>query len=267
MSTTLTILGCGPSGGVPRLGPDWGKCDPQNPKNRRRRCAVLVQKKTQAGETNVLIDTPPDLREQLIDVGVKLLDGVLFTHDHADHTHGIDDLRPICYEKGRLVDCYFDNDTGASLKQRFSYCFSRNRNSSYAPILRAHVLTDSESFRINGAGGRLTFLPIRQVHGDMTTLGFRVGNLAYSPDVSDLAEEAQADLEGLDVWIVDALRRTPHPCHFHLERTLEWAAILKPKMVVLTHMTTDLDYETLRKELPENVRPAFDGMVIEVPQL
>ena len=264
MRATLTILGCGPSGGVPRLGPEWGNCDPKNQKNRRRRCAVLIQRRSSKGETNVLIDTPPDLREQLLETEVRDLDGVLFTHDHADHTHGIDDLRPVCYARGHLVDCYLDAETQDSLMSRFAYCFRKKKGSGYSPIMRAHRIENGQTFRVSGAGGPVRFLPIRQIHGKSTSLGFRIGNLAYSPDVSDLQDESVALLQDLDVWIVDALRWSPHPSHFHVARAIEWIDRLKPKRAILTHMTTDLDYAALLKELPEHVEPAYDGMEVEI---
>ncbi len=263
MSYRLTILGCGPSGGVPRLGPHWGKCDPLNPKNRRRRCAVLVQRFSKKGCTTVLIDTPPDLREQLIDARICELDAVLYTHDHADHTHGIDDLRPVCFATGRRINVFADQETISSLKKRFSYCFETDRESGYAPILRAHVARPGKPIRIEGAGGVISLMPILQEHGRLTSLGYRVGALGYSPDVSGFPEGSVALLEGIDVWVVDALRTTPHPSHFHVKKSLSWIEKLAPKRAVLTHMTTELDYETLTRDLPEGVEPAYDGMVID----
>ncbi|MDX2289589.1 MAG: MBL fold metallo-hydrolase [Hyphomicrobiaceae bacterium] len=262
MTYQLTILGCGPSGGVPRLGPNWGQCEPSNPKNRRRRCAVLVQRFGRQGVTRVLIDTPPDLREQLIDARVSELDAVLFTHDHADHTHGIDDLRMVSYAMKRRVDVYADEPTRLSLVQRFSYCFDTPAQTGYHPILNVHPIEGGKAVLVEGAGGPVHGLAIPQVHGDIASLGFRFGTLGYSPDVSDLSDEAATMLSGLDVWIVDALRYTPHPSHFHVKRALAWIERLKPKRAILTHMTTDLDYDALRRELPAHVEPAFDGMQI-----
>ncbi|MCH9807319.1 MAG: MBL fold metallo-hydrolase [Alphaproteobacteria bacterium] len=263
MSYRLTILGCGPSGGVPRLGPDWGRCDPDNPKNRRRRCSVLVDRFADSGRTSVLIDTPPDIREQMLDARITHLDGVLFTHDHADHTHGIDDLRAVCYSMKRRVDVYFDQPTRDSLISRFAYCFLRGQNSGYQPILRPHDIEAGKGFRIEGEGGIVEGLAIPQVHGDIPSLGFRFGKLGYSPDISSFPDGSPELMEGLDVWIVDSLRTTPHASHFHVEQALEWIARLKPKRAILTHMTTDLDYDTLRRELPKGVEPAFDGMQID----
>jgi len=262
MSYRLIVLGCGSSGGVPRLGPAWGACDPQEPKNRRRRCSVLIERSGKDGRTSVLVDTSPDLRDQLLSARVEALDGVLYTHDHADHTHGIDDLRMVAYAMKRRIDVYFDAPTRTSLEARFSYCFTTPPGSSYSPILKSHDLTPGKIVEISGAGGPLRALPLLQQHGDIPSLGFRVGNLAYSPDVSDIPEETIPHLQGLDVWIVDALRPQPHPSHFHLKRALEWIERLKPKRAILTHMTAELDYETLKRQLPENVEPAFDGMSI-----
>ena len=264
MTLRITILGCGSSGGVPRIGAMWGQCDPENPKNRRRRCSILVEQRTKSGTTTVLVDTSPDLREQLLSVRCEHVDGVLFTHDHADHTHGIDDLRMVAYAMKGRIDCHFDAATRASIEQRFDYCFRSKPGSSYPPILAAKTMQPGVALEINGAGGPLGVLPIRQVHGDIASLGFRFGNIAYSPDVSDIADADAALLDGLDLWIVDALRHTPHPSHFSLKQALGWIERMKAKRAVLTHMTGDLDYDALRRELPAHVEPAWDGMVIEV---
>lgn len=262
MSYRLTILGCGSSGGVPRLGPAWGACDPTNPKNRRRRSAVLVEHGEGDTATRVLIDTPPDLREQLLDAGITRVDGVLYTHDHADHTHGIDDLRALAYAMKKRVNVHADGATLASLTRRFSYCFEQPPGSGYRPILEAHVITPGAPVQISGANGAIEAIPIPQKHGDITSLGFRFGPIAYSPDLSDVPPEGEALLEGLEVWIVDALRHAPHPSHFHVSRALEWIRRVGARRAVLTHMTAELDYAALRRELPPNVEPAYDGMVI-----
>lgn len=264
MKLRATILGCGSSGGVPRIGSMWGKCDPANPKNRRRRCSLLVERMGAGRHTTVLVDTPADLREQLLSVRATMLDGVLYTHDHADHTHGIDDLRMVCYAMKQRIDVWGDDATLASLHQRFQYCFETPEGSSYAPILRAHEATPGETVRIEGPSGPINAMPILQGHGDVSSLGYRFGGLAYSPDISDVPESSIPLLEGLDVWIVDALRVTPHPSHFHVKRALQWIERLKPKRAILTHMTAELDYEALKRELPDGVEPAYDGMVIEV---
>lgn len=264
MSLRFTILGCGSSGGVPRIGAMWGKCDPQNPRNRRRRCAMLVERRGPGGVSSVLIDTPPDLREQLLSVRADALDAVLFTHDHADHTHGIDDLRMVAYAMKSRVPCYFDPVTRESLVTRFAYCFETPAGSTYPPILVPKTLIPGEKLSIDGAGGPIDVMPIRQFHGDIESLAFRFGSVAYSPDVSALPLDSVALLEDLDLWIVDALRYTPHPSHFSVKEALEHIARLRAKRAILTHMTGDLDYEALRRELPANVEPAYDNMVIEV---
>jgi phosphoribosyl 1,2-cyclic phosphate phosphodiesterase len=262
MSYMLTLLGTGSSGGVPRIGNDWGACDPRNPKNRRRRCAALLQRTEGRGTTHVLIDTPPDLRDQLLDVGIGTLDGVLYTHDHADHAHGIDELRIVALNMRRRIDVHADAATSATLHTRFGYCFQAPPDSAYPPILNAYTITPPTPVLVHGAGGSIETLPVVQQHGDITSLGFRVHNVAYSPDVSDLSEDAVAALAGLDLWIVDALRYRPHPSHFSVAQALEWIERVKPKRAILTHLHVDLDYETLRRELPPHVVPAYDGLSV-----
>ena len=262
MTLKLTILGCGTSGGVPRVGNHWGACDPADPKNRRLRCALLVERKRAEGQTAVVVDTSPDLRQQLLDAGVSWLDGVLYTHDHADHSHGIDDLRQVAYNGHRRVDVYYDEATGRLLRSRFSYCFEAPPTSEYPPILKGHEIKAGKTVKISGAGGPIEALPFRQIHGSGETLGFRFGGIAYSPDVSDFPEESLKALEDLDVWVLDALRYTPHPSHLSVEQALAWIARMKPKRAVLTHMHIDLDYAKLRRALPEGVEPAYDGMVL-----
>jgi phosphoribosyl 1,2-cyclic phosphate phosphodiesterase len=261
----FTVLGCGSSPGVPRIGGDWGACDPENPKNRRRRCSLLAERVSEAGATQVLIDSSPDLREQAIDAGLGHLDAVLYTHPHADHLHGIDDLRGFVINMRRRVDIFADAQTLARLREGFGYCFETPPGSDYPPILNAHEIAAGETVTIAGKGGPLSALPISQQHGRIASLAFRIGGLAYSPDVSDLDDEAEVRLQDLDVWIVDALRLTPHPSHFSLAEALAWIERLKPKRAILTHMHVDLDYATLMRELPAHVEPAYDGMVIELP--
>jgi phosphoribosyl 1,2-cyclic phosphate phosphodiesterase len=262
MSLKVTILGCGTSGGVPRIGNDWGACDPNNPKNRRRRCALLVERQGPDGVTRVLVDTPPDLREQLIDANVGVLDGVLFTHDHADHVHGIDDLRIVAYNGRRRVDVYFDEGVGQVLRQRFAYCFEQPEGSEYPPVLSPRLIRAGEMVRIEGPGGAVEAMPFLQRHGLIDTLGFRFNGIAYSPDVHDFPDVSLPYLEGLDVWILDALRYTGHPSHLTVAQALRWIERLKPKRALLTHMHVDLDYEDLSRQLPDGVEPAYDGMVL-----
>jgi phosphoribosyl 1,2-cyclic phosphate phosphodiesterase len=260
MTLELTILGCGTSGGVPRIGNHWGACDAANSKNNRKRCSLLVQRAAATGETTVLVDTSPDLRQQLLEAGVGWLDGVLYTHDHADHTHGIDDLRQVAFNGQRRVNVYYDELTGRQLRERFHYCFKSR--SEYPAILDGHEIRAGERVSISGPGGAIEALPLRQLHGRGESLGFRFGGIAYSPDVSGLPEETLQALQDLDVWILDALRYTPHPSHFSVEQALDWIARVKPKRAVLTHMHVDLDYEKLARELPQGVEPAYDGMVL-----
>lgn len=262
MSYRLTILGCGSSGGVPRIGNNWGNCDPMNPKNRRLRCSALIERRESGGTTGVLIDTSPDLRAQILASGITGLDGVLYTHDHADHTHGIDDLRMVAFQQKQRVHVYFDAATGKSLMDRFAYCFKTPPGSAYKPILAGHVFDGERHIEIRGAGGVIKALPIQQTHGDITSLGFRISGLAYCPDVNDIPETSIAQLEGLDVWVVDALRTTPHESHFSVKQALQWVERLKPKRTILTHMTGELDYDTLQRDLPPGVEPAFDGMQV-----
>jgi phosphoribosyl 1,2-cyclic phosphate phosphodiesterase len=264
MTLKFTILGCGSSPGVPRPALGWGACDPNNPKNRRRRTSFLVERRESGGVTRVLIDTSPDLREQLLDAEVDWLDGVLYTHDHADHTHGIDDLRSLFIKRRQRVDVYLDEHTSKTMHARFGYCFASPPGSEYPPIVNDHRLTAGRLITIDGQGGPITGLPILQQHGDIASLGFRFGKLAYSCDLSGMPPESAAALADLDIWIVDALRYRPHPSHFSLSDTLGWIERLKPRRAILTNLHADLDYKVLRKEVPPNVEPAFDGMTLTV---
>jgi phosphoribosyl 1,2-cyclic phosphate phosphodiesterase len=264
MTTRFTLLGTGSSGGVPRVGPVWGACDPANPKNRRRRCALLVDRFAKGGRTTVLVDTPTDLREQLLDARVETLDGVLYTHDHADHTHGIDDLRGVFFNMRRRIRVWADAATRATLESRFEYCFAQKPGSLYPSILHAHDIEPPRPIRIDGNGGVVEAIPIEQRHGDGASLGFRFGNVAYSPDISGIPDSSIALLQGLDLWIVDALRPMPHPSHFSVKQALDWIERLGVKRAILTHMTVELDYEALRRQLPPHVEPGYDGMVVDV---
>jgi phosphoribosyl 1,2-cyclic phosphate phosphodiesterase len=263
----VRILGCGSSGGVPRIAegdPDWGVCDPANPRNRRSRCSILVTQKSSGGETRALVDTAPDMREQLLAARIGRLDGVLITHDHADQTHGMDDLRVLVLQQGgKRLDLWTESFALNSLKQKFNYCFETPPNRDYPPILAGHELPEPFApFAIPGPGGDLPVLAFGQGHGRIRSLGFRFGAFAYSPDADALDEAAFAALAGVECWIVDALRMAPHPSHAHLARTLEWIARVKPKRAILTNMHIDMDYDTLRRDLPPGVEPAYDGMTI-----
>lgn len=264
MSYELTILGCGSSAGVPRVSQGWGACDPSNPKNRRRRCALHVERRGIAGATEVLVDLGPDVREQMLDRGVQRLDAVLLTHAHADHIHGIDDVRPIIVETGRLIPTYMDEFTSREVKAKFGYIFETPPGSQYPPLLRERRLVPGLKVEIDGAGGPIEAVPILFRHGEIDALGFRFGDVAYSPDVSDVPPEAEALLEGLDVWIIDALRYRRHPSHLTVSEALAWIERLRPKKAILTNLHTDLDYARLTAELPSHVTPAFDGMRVAV---
>lgn len=262
MTYTVTILGCGSSGGVPRVASGWGNCDPENPKNSRRRCSILIERTGLAGSTTVLIDTSPDLREQLIEAEVNHLDAVLYTHEHADHTHGIDDLRPLVIEMQRRIPVFASEETLALLHRRFSYCFVTPTGSSYPPILDSHAIASGEGVSIGGLGGSISFMPFRLIHGDIDSFGFRVGNFAYAPDVSSIPEESFEALSGLDVLVLDGLRYKPHPTHLTVRESLDYIKVFAPKRAILTNLHTDLDFDELRKLLPDNVEPAYDGMQI-----
>jgi phosphoribosyl 1,2-cyclic phosphate phosphodiesterase len=266
MPLVFTILGCGSSAGVPRVAQGWGACDPHDPKNRRRRCSLLVERIDGARRTTVLVDTSPDVREQLLEAKVEKLDGVLFTHDHADHTHGIDDVRPFVIHHRRRVDVYADAATSAVLHARFGYCFATPAGSDYPPILTEHRIEAGTPVTIEGEGGTVAVLPFAQQHGTGTSLGFRFGKLAYSCDVSDIPTVSLPALQNLDVWILDALRYRPHPSHFSLAESLAWIERVQPKRAVVTNLHTDLDFATLQDELPEGVEPAFDGLQIALDE-
>lgn len=267
---TFRILGCGSSPGVPRVGPgpggDWGVCDPTNPKNRRRRSALLVTRTGADGRaTRVLIDAGPDLREQALDAGLDWVDGVLVTHPHADHVHGIDDLRAFVHNRRRLVDIYMDEPTALHVEAAFGYCFVTPPGSKYPPILRAHRLEPGEPVAIDGPGGPIEALPIRVRHGEIDSLAFRIAGVCYCPDVSDIPETSVADFLGLDWLVLDALRWTRHPSHISVAEALDWIARLRPARAILTHMHIDVDHAVLAAHVPEGVVPAHDGLEWSVP--
>lgn len=257
----VTVLGCGGSGGVPLAGRApggyWGNCDPENPRNRRRRASILVEQ----GGTVVLVDTSPDLRLQMMDAGITRLDAVLYTHAHADHCHGIDELRWIVYAQKTRVDAYMDMRTSEVMTRRFSYAFASSADpaSFYTPLLTDHLIEGP--FTV----GALDVLPFVQDHGEREiSLGFRFGPVAYSTDAVELDELAFEVLDGVEVWIVDCLREAPHPTHAHFAKTLEWIARVRPRRAILTHMNHTVDYEALATRCPPGVEPGYDGLVIEV---
>ena len=262
-----TILGCGSSGGVPRLGGLWGDCDPTNPKNRRRRCSLLVQREGPEGVTQLVIDTGPDFAPQMLDAGVAVLDAVVYTHAHADHIHGIDDVRQLVFNSGQMMPVWADTPTTQALVTRFGYIFQTPPGSQYPPVCALNLIEGEVC--ITGAGGTIRLEPFAVQHGNITALGFRIRGedargLVYLPDVSAIPPEAWEQIMGAEVFICDALRRTPHPSHTHLARTLQWFARAGIPRCVITNMHLDMDYDTLMAETPLYVVPAHDGMVVEV---
>lgn len=256
----VTILGCGGASGTPSVEWGWGRCDPANPRNRRLRPAILVEE----GETAILVDTPPDLREQFLRAGVRHLDAVLVTHAHADHLHGIDDLRPINRRIKRPLDLYADRATLEAIRQRFAYVLeplAPFADVYYKPVLVPHEVKDRDCLQI----GRVDITVFEQDHGYCKSLGFRIGRLAYSTDVVELPDHAFEILEGVDTWIVGTLVDKPHPTHAHLEKALGWIALVRPRRAVLTHLSGQFDYDALAARLPSGVEPAFDGMIIDIP--
>lgn len=257
-----TILGCGSSGGVPRIGNNWGACDPENPKNRRSRCSMLLEQIDENGTTRVLIDTSPDMRTQLLAANVPELDAVVYTHAHADHTHGLDDLRMIVISTKKRMNLWADMPTQTDLFARFRYAFVTPDGSDYPPICQMHTIDGD--ITISGAGGDITLTPLTVQHGQITALGFRIGDLAYVPDVSRIPDRTWELLQNLDIWVLDALRYTPHPSHVHFDRALEWISRAAPKRAVLTNMHIDLDYATVMADTPDNVLPGYDGMRLKL---
>jgi phosphoribosyl 1,2-cyclic phosphate phosphodiesterase len=252
----LRILGCGTSFGVPRIGNDWGKCDPAEPRNRRRRVSILVEHE----DVRVLVDTGPDLREQLLDADVHRLDAVIWTHDHADHTHGIDDLRALVVGRNAPIRGYAREKTLDSLRTRFAYAFEGANG--YSSVIQGAVMPDRLTI------GGIEIRAVDQPHGSITSAGLRFEaggrSIGYATDCHEMTEEMAAMFDRLDVWVVDALRRKPHPSHPHVDRALDWVSKVRPSRSILTHMDNSLDYQTLLAELPETVEPGYDGLEISL---
>ena len=262
----FTILGCASSPGVPRITGDWGACDPQNPKNRRTRTALLVEKiGPDGGVTTVVIDTGPDFREQMIRADVRHIDAVLYTHAHADHLHGIDDIRGYFHNQGHRIPVYAEPVTMGRILDGFAYCLRTPEGSAYPPIAEPHIIEDMERpVVVEGAGGAISFMPFEQQHGDIISLGFRIGDVAYCTDVSDFPDAAIARLQDLDLIIIDALQYHSHPSHLSLSQALGWIERFGAKHAVLTHMHVPLDYDTVMAETPDHVEPGYDGLTVEV---
>lgn len=257
MTLKVTVLGCGGSLGVPMIGGEWGACDPDEPRNRRSRASIVVED----GSSRLLIDTSPDMREQLLRAGIARVDAVAYTHHHADHTNGIDDLRPLAWRHRKTLDLYADAVTLEALKTRFPYIFSVQEGAAgklYKPYIEGHVLNGAFSV------GDIEVIPFAQDHHTCVSYGFRIGDFAYSTDVANLDEAVFELLAGVRIWIVDATRREPHPSHAHLEKTLSWIERVQPETAYLTHMNHTMDYAALEAETPTNVTPAYDGLIIEV---
>ena len=250
----VTVLGCGSSGGVPLIGNNWGACDPKNPRNRRSRVSILVE---DAGEA-IVVDTSPDFREQMLSVNLTRLSAVLYTHAHADHCHGIDDLRSLNWLMKEPINIYADEKTMGELQGRFPYIFrAPETNNYYKPMVTGNIITGKFSV------GGVEIVPFVQDHVYGKTLGFRFGDFAYSTDVKHLDEAAFAALRGVKIWVVDCVREEEHPTHSHLAQTLQWIERVKPERAFLTHMNQQMDYDTLLDKLPQGVLPAHDGLVIE----
>ena len=255
----VTLLGCGPSQGVPVIGDRWGECDPDNPKNRRSRPSVFVENRG----VGVLVDTSPDIRNQLLDNDIRHVDAVLYTHLHYDHVGGIGELRTLSYLAKRRVDVYGTDDVMAHLVEHWGYLFEAGKSDDmnlYRPVASAHDIAYGTPFDVGG----MEIVAFMQDHGICETAGFRFGKFAYSTDVAMLDDAAFAALDGIELWIVDCLREDPHPTHAHLERTLEWIDRVKPRRAVFTHMNFQADYERFRSLCPPGVEPGYDGMVLEI---
>lgn len=267
----FTVLGCGSSPGVPRINGDWGACDPSEPRNRRLRCSLLVERIGSEGTTTIVVDTGPDFRQQMLNSNVKHIDAVLYTHSHADHVHGIDDLRGYAVAQRNRITVYADQQTNSRLLDGFAYCFVQPPGSMYPPILNAYEIEPFQPVILSGKGGEIHALPVLQTHGSINSLGFRFsvdgrfndGGLCYSPDVSDIPTISERYLSGLDWWIVDALQHKPHISHFSISEALDWIKRINPERAVLTHMHIPLDYHETRGMLPNGVEPGYDGMIIE----
>lgn len=261
----FTILGCGSSPGVPRITGDWGDCDPSNPKNRRTRASLLVEQFADDGKiTSVIIDTGPDFRTQMIAAEAWDLHAVVLTHAHADHIHGIDDIRSYVYKNEHRMPVWGDPVTLERLLEGFRYVFETPSGSSYPPIARPMTIDIGSTFEVPGPGGPVPFEPVVQQHGDAHSLGFRIGDFAYCTDVSHFPADSLPKLAGLDTLVIDCLQYRTHPSHLSLQQAMDWIGRIGPKRAILTHMHIPLDYETVRRETPDHVEPAYDGMVIEV---
>lgn len=255
----VTVLGCGSSSGVPMIGCNCAVCTSDNPKNRRTRVSIFIE----INGKNLLIDTSPDLREQALKNNIKHVDAILYTHDHADHVHGLDDVRSFNYLSGNALAVYGNEESLNGIRSRFPYAFLPKPEFVWSrPCLIEHIIPKVPVYAFHAHGVAIT--AFEQIHGDRKTLGYRIGDFAYSTDTNDLPEDTFKALEGVGVWVVDCLRYKHSPVHATLEKALEWAGRVKPRLAVLTHMSHEMEYETLSKQLPKGVVPGYDGMKIEM---
>lgn len=268
----IVILGCGSSGGVPRADGNFGVCDPEDPRNWRTRCSLLVRRPGDAapgvagegGETTVVVDASPEFRQQTAAARARRLDALLLTHDHADQSHGIDDIRAFALKQRARIPCWVDDATRATMLRRFGYIFEGE--GMYPAIADLNdIPPHGQAWQVDGPSGPIPVTTFDQDHGGMRSVGYRFAGVAYSSDVVDLPEEAFEALQDLDLWIVDALRYTPHPTHAHVDKALAWIERVKPRRAILTNMHIDLDFEELAGRLPAGVEPAYDGMTVRVP--
>jgi len=262
--TYVTILGCGSSTGVPRIGDDWGSCNPGNIKNNRNRCSLLVERYMNGDVTRVVIDTGPDIRLQLNKTKSKLIDAVFYTHEHADHTHGIDDLRVYCIRKKEKINVFASKETSNYLQKKFGYCFKTPIGSNYPAILAMNIIEKHKKYKISGHGGDITIVPFELIHGDIKAFGFRINDFVYSPDVNSIPLESSSYIKGLKYWIVDALRWDKHPTHFSVDEAVTLIKKFKVNNSILTNMHIDLDYDVLANYLPSGVIPGHDGLTIDI---
>lgn len=252
----LRIPGCGTSSGVPRIGNDWGHCDPADPRNRRTRASIVVETES----TRLLVDTSPDMRQQLLDAGLIHIDAILWTHDHADHCHGIDDVRQLFHARGEPVPGYGFPETMKQLKIRFAYVF--DGRDGYPPTVAAHDLPADAMF------GDIRVRTVAQPHGSIYSAGFRFDHgfksVGYSTDFHEFTDQMIELFSDMDIWVVDALRERPHPTHTHLSQTLDAIRRARPRRAILTHMDQSMNYRQLCLSLPAHIEPGFDGQEIEL---
>ncbi|MCP4182623.1 MAG: MBL fold metallo-hydrolase [Hyphomicrobiales bacterium] len=261
----FTILGCSSSPGVPRIGGNWGDCNPDNPKNRRTRCSLAVERISASGKTVVVVDTGPDFRQQTLNAKIDKLDGVLYTHAHADHIHGIDDLRGFALMQRERINIYSSQYTIGRLHDSFGYCFKSPNPEMYPPIISPNVIEPLEPVTIEGEGGPITALPIPQLHGPIKSLGFRFDcgsrrDVCYSSDISGIEPDIEKQFENLGTWILDSLQYKSHISHFSFSEALAWVDKMKPDNAILTHMHIPLDYDTVQQATPDHIEPAHDGL-------